>query len=109
MSLRAVFARAAQAMTQVGGEIVTYEFKQGGPLISARAVFSQPEEADVGFGRSGKASVRVEAMITAADLAPGRPQKGDLIAAGAEKGWRVETVRQDPTEAFFMLGLARQD
>jgi hypothetical protein len=110
MSLRPVFARAAAVMARVGGETVTYMFKQGGPPLTFQAVFRQPEDAELGnFGRTGKASVRVMAIITAADVAPGRPERGDLIAIGSEKGWKVETVDQDGTEAFFTLGLSRQD
>jgi hypothetical protein len=110
MSLRPIFARAAAVMTKVGGEAVSYQFRQGGPALAVQVIFSQPEDADgMSFGRTGKSSVRVEAVVTAAALAPGRPERGDLIAIGSEKGWRVEAVTQDASEAFFTLGLVRQD
>lgn len=110
MSLRPVFARGALALTRVGGEVATYQQRQGGPAFTVRAVPSQPENTDAaGFMRTGRASVSARFMIAAADIAPSRPEKGDLIAFGGEKGWKVETVDQDPTEAFYTLGLSRQD
>jgi hypothetical protein len=79
-------------MARVGGEVVTYQHRQGGPTFMARAVFSQPEDTDgAAFMRAGKASVRVQAVIAAAEIAPGRPEKGDMIAIGSEKAWKVET------------------
>jgi hypothetical protein len=110
MSLRSAFSLAAVAMTQAGGEIVSYQQRMGGPPLTLHAVFVYPE--DVGFsgmGTAGRATVRVEALIAASDIAPGRPEVGDLIAIGGEKGWRVGSVRQDATGALFTLGLARQD
>lgn len=111
MSLRPTFARAAALMTRVGGDVVSYQFREeGGAPLAVPAVFREPENGELGgFEGRGKASVRVEAMIAAVDLAPGRPQRGDFIGLGSEKGWKVETVEQDPTGAFFILGLARQD
>jgi hypothetical protein len=110
MSLRPVFARAASALTRVGGELVTYQFRQGGPALTVRVVFSQPEEpVSIGMPRTGKASVRVAATVAASDLAPGRPERGDLIGLGSEKGWKVDGVEQDPSTAFYTLALLRQD
>jgi hypothetical protein len=110
MSLRPTFARAAALMTRVGGDAISYQHKTGGPPFTIQAVFRQPENGDLsGMDGRGKASVRVEAMIAMVDIAPGRPVRGDLIGLGSEKGWKVETIEQDATESFYILGLARQD
>jgi hypothetical protein len=97
-------------MTRVGGDAVTYTQKAGGLPLTIQAVFRRPENVDLsGMEGRGKASVRVEAMIAMVDLAPARPVRGDLIALGSERSWKVETIDQDSTESFYILGLARQD
>lgn len=98
------------AASELGRDAV-YAFKQGGPEFPVRLVLSTLEDSDgaLSFGSPGKASIRVEAMIPASAVAPGRPAKGDLIGLGTERGYRVETVRQDSRGVSYILGLARQD
>lgn len=105
------WARAAQQLVRAPGSTeVTYYFKGTSIPRNLRGTFSQPEvEAAGSFGRTGKLSVAVELTICAADVAPGRPEKDDLVGVGSEKGFRVETVRQDDEGVSFILGLRRQD
>jgi len=103
-------ARRDLAASDLGVDAL-YQFKQGGPPFPVRLIISAPEDNQgrLGFGSPGKATIRVEATIAAAAIAPGRPAKGDLLGVGHERGYRVETVEQDVRGASFILGLLRQD
>lgn len=104
------WARAAARMARgVGSVEASYQFVEGGPSKAVRLIPSQ-EEASAGaqFGRPGSsATVRVMTLV-AAEIAPGRPQKNDLVGLGTEGGWRVEKAVEDAERATFTLWLRRQ-
>jgi hypothetical protein len=104
------FAMAAEDLAQSDlATKVSYQFAGGGPsLPDVPLIFTEVEEEAEGPGGGRIMAIRTEAIVTAAVLAPGRPQKGDLIGLGATGGWRVASVRQDARGVRFILGLGRQ-
>ncbi|ONG56972.1 hypothetical protein BKE38_05095 [Pseudoroseomonas deserti] len=109
-------ARRDLAASALGVDAV-YQYKGSSTPFPVRLIFSQAENSGMrGFDTPGKGAVRTEAVITDASLNPfsgygpkARPQPGDLIGLGTEKGWKVATVEADARGISYTLTLARQD
>lgn len=111
-----VFARAALTMARRGGIKATYRHAEGGPPFDVWLVRRLTQGSTGSPGR-GRKTTRADFMIPTLCFGPSiAPQRGDLIGVDAAHalpdfsgGWRVEGGEHDPTGAYFLPDLLRQE